>query len=257
MRYFFIFILLFSCSLYAQDTTMTRFKGSSSTEDSYISNSATTTNYGTSANIIINRSIANTWHTIMRVLNYDDSIPTNAIIVACTLNIYVNSFSTATKSDTPTYIQVYKVCQDWVESQVTYNIYSTGNNWNTAGLGAATGTQCADCAGSDDRKAGFGIMTVNPLKATGWYKIPIEACLVQDWVDGENWNGVNIRGVYDFPQTFFTANITSENGSSSEHPYWDIYWYEAPESPLSEKRHSPTGNSVRHSVDGNSLRHGG
>ena len=57
------------------------------------------------------------------------SLPAGAVIVSTKISLYLtdNVFTNAR-----TY-RVYRVKRDWVTAQATWDIYSTGNNWQTAG----------------------------------------------------------------------------------------------------------------------------
>lgn len=57
------------------------------------------------------------------------SLPDAAIISSATLRLYLG----AENSSTGRTMRVYRLKRAWVENQVTWNVYSTGNNWQTAG----------------------------------------------------------------------------------------------------------------------------
>ncbi|MBK7366189.1 MAG: DNRLRE domain-containing protein [Nitrosomonas sp.] len=59
------------------------------------------------------------------------SLPSNATITSAVLSLYVvtnGDFSINART-----FRVYRLKRAWVESQATWNIYSTGNNWAAAG----------------------------------------------------------------------------------------------------------------------------
>lgn len=89
-------------------------------------------NYGTADKVVIGKY--STTSTSRALIKFDlSSIPSSATIISATLSFYVKA-DNATASDT---ISVYRTKRNWVETQATWNIYSTGNNWGTAGgLGA-------------------------------------------------------------------------------------------------------------------------
>ncbi|MCK5317606.1 MAG: DNRLRE domain-containing protein, partial [Anaerolineales bacterium] len=80
-------------------------------------------------------------------------------------------------------VSAYRVLQDWVCDEVTWNNYSTGNAWNTAGCAAANDSGVDDDA-SFDRHATAEDTVLCSNGVTGWYSLDITD-LVQDWVDGD------------------------------------------------------------------------
>lgn len=77
--------------------------------------------------------IGQTGATINRsLLRFDlSSIPAYATIVSATLSLRAKQdFSYNTRA-----VKVYRVLRNWVEAQATWNVYSTGNSWGTAGCG--------------------------------------------------------------------------------------------------------------------------
>ena len=68
------------------------------------------------------------------------SIPANSTITGATLRLYAN-FDASSNTRT---MRVYRTLRAWVDTQATWNIYSTGNNWGTAG-----GFNATDCEQTD------------------------------------------------------------------------------------------------------------
>ena len=61
------------------------------------------------------------------------SVPSSATVVSATLTIT----PIADKSSNNRTLSVYRVKRNWVLAQATWYIYSTGNNWETAGAAGA------------------------------------------------------------------------------------------------------------------------
>ncbi len=61
------------------------------------------------------------------------SLPANAIVTAATLTLTM----TTDESINARVAEVFEVLRAWVETQATWNIWSTGNNWTTAGCSGA------------------------------------------------------------------------------------------------------------------------
>lgn len=98
------------------------------------------------------------------LIHFDlSSIPTNAVVSAATLTLTIN----AEASDNARTINAYRVLRVWVENQATWNVYSTGNNWGTAGCSNTTSDREAASAGSGTQpNAGSGtvVMTMDNAK---------------------------------------------------------------------------------------------
>lgn len=72
------------------------------------------------------------------LLKFDvSSIPAGAIIGAATLTLF-GDYSAVGADYDPRTFYCYRCTRAWVEGQATWIIYSTGNDWATAGLGAGT-----------------------------------------------------------------------------------------------------------------------
>ena len=141
--------------------------GYTGTTDTYVNTYAKTTNYGLATSLT-----AASYNALKPLFRFDlSSIPANAVVNSATLSFYASSWGGNSGSYQNT---IYRVLdKNWVESEATWNIYSTGNNWTTAGLGSGTdyGTPVFTSL------TGFnptGPMWVNFSAAT----------LVQNWVNG-------------------------------------------------------------------------
>jgi cell division septation protein DedD len=88
-----------------------------------------TTNFGTNTILNIGEHNAAT-STNRSLLKFDlSSIPNNAIINSATLSLW----QSAEDSNNAETLRVYRSLRAWVESQATWNVFSTGNNWGSAG----------------------------------------------------------------------------------------------------------------------------
>jgi len=97
--------------------------------DSYLSNLNTTTNFGSSANLFI-RFISGKDSEVRRsIIRFDiSSLPAGVTITSGIVTIDINSGDNAKDAFLRRITQAA-----WVEDQVTWNEYSTGNSWTTAG----------------------------------------------------------------------------------------------------------------------------
>lgn len=100
------------------------------------------------------------------------AIPSGSIINSVTFKI--NNQGTDLTDNART-MYVNRMKRNWVENQVTWNQYSSGNNWATAG----GGTNSADVELS---AIGSGSVT-NPPTA-GYMNITLTASAIQEWLDG-------------------------------------------------------------------------
>lgn len=143
------------------------------TQDLYIDSDNATTNNNGSTTTNVGESNAAT--NIFRVLQkYSlSSIPTGSIITAASLILTVANND---RSDNERTIRAFRVLRDWVQAQATWNIYSTGNNWGTAG--------CANT--TTDREAtdiGTGTQPASPAQGST-VTLTLTASKVQEWLDG-------------------------------------------------------------------------
>ena len=114
-----------------------------SANDTWIRSSAATTNYGTNVYLRIGES--NVATDVDRVLIKFDfsSIPTGSNASASALSLTID----ADESDNTRTVDVFRVKRLWVETEATWNNYSTGNAWQTAGgAGANDRDAIASCS---------------------------------------------------------------------------------------------------------------
>ena len=122
--------------------------------DAYISSDNATTNFGTSTLFQIGEWNGGT--SVNRgILKFDlSSIPSNAVISDATLSLWVDG----DLSSNARTAEMFRVRRNWVESQVTWNVWSTSNNWTTAGAGDTTNdidsTVCGSCSFTASESAG-------------------------------------------------------------------------------------------------------
>ena len=140
--------------------------------DVSIDSSAPTTNYETNVHIWVGES--NTIAAVYRgLVKFDiSSIPAGSTINSAVLTLTFVSDS----SDNARTLSVYRVKRAWVVTQATWNIYSTGNNWTSAG--------CSDT--TDDREAtdiGTVAVPASPTLDTE-YAITLTASQVQQMLTG-------------------------------------------------------------------------
>lgn len=112
---------------------MAQFSYSSqAAESTFIYEATPTTNFGTNVELSVGRSAAGQ---IRRSLLRFPNLPAGVTTIA---NGKLYLYSSAVSMTAPRDLTVYRVLRNWVETQATWNVYSTGNNWGTAGCANAT-----------------------------------------------------------------------------------------------------------------------
>lgn len=109
--------------------------------DTFLYDDSATTNYGTNVTLFVGDTGGARYRTLIKFAGLSDgTIPPGAVISAATLSLYCyGKNSGATRN-----LRVYRTKRAWVETQATWNIYSTGNIWATAG-----GFGADDCEQTD------------------------------------------------------------------------------------------------------------
>lgn len=100
------------------------------------------------------------------------SIPTNATITSATLKLYDQAQNYATNTRT---MSVYRVLRAWVANQSTWNVYSTGNSWGTAG--------CANTT-NDRESSAIGSVSMPGTEVAGYVDITLTASAIQEMITG-------------------------------------------------------------------------
>lgn len=102
------------------------------TPDNWMDNGNATTNNGTGVGIQVGRNFVGNVFRGLLEFNVND-IPNGSTITAASLTINITVVNSPTK---------HTMCRlrraDWSETQSTWNIYKTSNNWSTAGAANTT-----------------------------------------------------------------------------------------------------------------------
>lgn len=165
-------------------------------EDAQLSTDTPTTNNGSGTSL--NTSSGSDETPLLRFTGLSN-IPASATVTAVTLRLYLTGevFSGNTT--------FYRMLRNWVEAQTTYNVYSTGNNWSSAGA-----------LGSGTDRASSSSATLAHNAATGYTEYSNAALVtdVQNWVNGANPNyGWQLR---DSASYMFFASSEGTNGQRPE-----------------------------------------
>jgi len=151
------------------------------------------------------------------------SIPAGSTITAVSLFLWKtndNVFADDGGSEVPNTFEIRRSLRDWVETQATWNIYKTSNNWGTAGGSNAT-DRSATLSGSQATafNTDVGAYKEIALNATG-------IADVQGFLDGTLTNNGWRFGLADESGTGNSAGqyqvFTSDNGTNGHRPYLSV-----------------------------------
>ena len=144
------------------------------TLDTFSTPYAPTTNYSTNASLFVGYDSASsrlfrTW--IDFPVFGGGSIPPGAVVISAKLYLKIASDDSGVART----VRVFRCKRDMVISQATWNIYSTGNSWATAG-----GFGANDCEQTD-----IGNLAFTASEAVGsWKEFVLTASAIQDMLNG-------------------------------------------------------------------------
>lgn len=175
-------------------------------EDSIFDAQNPTVNYGTNTDLNVGEINSGTrvWRTIIQFDLSD--IPAGSVVNSATLSLRAKSDAS---SNARTF-RVYRVLRNWVVGEVTWNVYSSGNNWGTAGCGNTTTDREATDIGT---RAFTATETLNEFK-----DFTLTASAVEEMLPGGTFtnNGFLIKA--DTETDDFYAFNSSNNGSEANNP---------------------------------------
>lgn len=175
--------------------------------DNYIRDSSPTANNGTLSTVRI-RGLTGDIQRIL--LSFPDitSISGTVTVSASSINLYatVNSGFTIT-------VEARKLLRNWVETESTHNIYSTGNNWTTAG---------AQGNGTDRNTTASSSTSVN--NTVSEYKAFSGAQLNTDCENDINGSTTHYGHVLERSDGVTATLITfaSQSGTDGQRPYLSV-----------------------------------
>jgi len=140
------------------------------TIDTYIGNQAPTTNFNGIANWVGERNDSSS---IRRTLIKFDlsSIPAGSTIDSVTFRLHIDNDD---RSDNARTARIYRLKRGWVEGEATWDAYSTGNSWQTAG-----GTGANDY---DSTEIGTASYTSN--EGLGYKNYAVTASKIEEMITG-------------------------------------------------------------------------
>lgn len=135
------------------------------------------------------------------------SIAANVTVTSAQLVMTIGSSPDLADADAQ--IDIYPALRAWVEAEATWNIWSTGNNWTTAGAGSG---------GDDYNVTAMGSFTATNEAATGTqYTVTLTSSVVQGWIDGSlTNNGMVFRTANELNDRYTFGS--SDNSTASRRP---------------------------------------
>jgi len=132
-------------------------------------------------------------------------IPSNATIESAVLSIR----ATTDKSSNARTFSVYRVLRVWVDSQATWNVYSTGNNWGTAG--------CANTT-TDREASNIGTRNFTATETLNQFKdFTLTAAKIEEMINGTlTNNGFLIQSATESDDCYYFNS--TEDGTEENNP---------------------------------------
>jgi len=170
--------------------------------DTTISSTDPTNNYGAYSYLTVSNDSAYLRSLIM--YNFIGYFPANINVKKATLTLYVSTI------DSNINISFYKLTKLWVEAQATWNIYSTGNTWSTAG---------------GDFGSAIASYTINVSLDDCFISFDLPGSLIKDWIvnPGENY-GVLIKMTNESAADNSISFTSCENATTGYRPMLTIYY---------------------------------
>jgi len=157
----------------------------------------------------------------------NDSLGAGIIVSSCSLFVDYQGGTNDTLE-----FGIYGILQSWVETEATWNSYSTGNTWNTAG---------ADGSGTDRTATIYDLHTGSQdTTSTGWYAFDITE-LAQTWDNG--------AGIYNGTMIAVRTGMGGYDAST----FWADEWSTTTSRPKIKISYSAANNHVLTVVDTNDV----
>jgi hypothetical protein len=174
--------------------------------DTFFDKGNPTSNNGTAEDMEIG-CVFNSPNLYRSLVKFDiSSIPAGSTINSATLTIW----TAADFSDKTGTIEVYRIRRAWVDTQATWNVYTTGNNWTTAGCDDTTNDREAANIGSAS--------TPGSTAADTQQDVTLTAAKIQEMISGGTFtnNGFLLRqsneadwnNGHDYRSTNYVADST-------------------------------------------------
>lgn len=151
---------------------MSTFDNQGSSIDTWMRDTAPDTERSTSTTITVGESNISSQVNRGLIKWNLASIPSGSTVSSAVLSIWV----AAEFSDNARTLSVYRVRRAWVENEATWNSWTTGNAWSTAGCGNTT---------TDREASNIGTVSIVASPAAGTkYNITLTNSKVEEWISG-------------------------------------------------------------------------
>jgi len=178
------------------------------TLDTWVNSNNPTTNYSAFATTYIGWSDDNYYRVALIKPDFSE-IPAGAIVTSAKLYLKLGS----ELSEYNHTLGVYRSKRDWVDTQATWNIYKTSNNWATGGARSTT----------DKEADTIGTYALSASEAIGWKEISLDTDSIQEMIDGVFSNN---GFVLDFTDYAARASLyifySSKDATPANRPYFVI-----------------------------------
>lgn len=141
------------------------------------------------------------------LVKFDLTSLAGVTVTSAKLGLYLYDF----RETGPDTVSVFRVLRDWVESEATWNIYSTGNSWSTGG-GIGDGT--------DRVAAAVGSLSIGT--AAQYYEFDLDAADVQDCIDNASANFGWLLERTDGQDDQHGRIFRQSNGTDGQRPYLEV-----------------------------------
>ncbi len=180
--------------------------------DTWIDLDGPTDNYSTSTELRIGEDNRNTDVDRGLVKSDISSIPPTATVVSATQKMFIGFSDLADNNGT---LEAYRIKRAWVSAQATWNIFSTGNNWGTAG--------CANTTTDRDVSNSGTVTVVNGSAVGTEFDIVLTVASMQEWVNGTMTNdGLLLKMSAESNDSFRFAS--SKNATPSYRPVLTVVY---------------------------------
>lgn len=186
--------------------------GYTGAQDSYMRESAATTIYGNATFMWARGQLGQRRRPILRFTNLSPTIPPGSTITGASLSLYAYNAGNGSS-------EIYEVLRPWVETQLNWNQFSTGNNWGAGGANQIGTDRTNVTLGNMPGAPSGGFLTAN-FNATG-------ITLVQRWLDTPATNeGVVLAGPTSY--TNDTRFRTRNHGTVAQRPILTVSYVTVP-----------------------------
>lgn len=168
--------------------------------DTWLDNTNATTNFGTNSDMYVGEYGFSS-QVARALVKWDmSSIPAGSTITGAKIRVRDVGTNLATTDRT---MRAYRVLRAWVDTEATWNNYSTGNAWATAGCGNTT---------TDRESSDIGTVSMPGTEVGQYYEITLTASAVNEMFNGTIANNgflLKMDTETDDMHRFYTVN----NGS--------------------------------------------